>query len=95
MPVYYESHLLAVRGYKHRIKKHSSLDAAKRYVLRSIRPDSSRPAWIIRVDTAGKGQRNSLPGQYEVHTDPFTGKVGLYIRRARPNRLSSKPIRTL
>ena len=95
MTVYYESHLLGVRGYKHRIKKHSSLTAAKKYILRSIKSGSSRPAWIVRVDTDGKGQRNMLPGQYEVHTDIFTGKTGLYIRKSRPNRLSSKPVMVL
>ena len=94
MAIHYESYLIGVQGYKGRTEKHSSLDAAKRHILRNIKPGTSRPAWIFRVDNSGKGQRNQLPGQYEVHKDS-SGVVGLYIRRPRPNRLSSKPVMTL
>lgn len=94
MAVHYESYLIGVREYKNRTKRHSTLDAAKKHILRSIKPGTHRPAWIFRVDSDGKGQRTSLPGQYEVWQDA-SGIVGLYIRRARPNRLSSKPIMTL
>ena len=94
MAVHYESYLIGVAGYKGRTRRHSTLDAAKKHILRSIKPGTHRPAWIFRVDTAGKGQRMSLPGQYEVWRDA-SGIVGLYIRRVRPNRLSAKPIMTL
>ena len=95
MAIKYESYLIGSQGYKGRSKIHSSLDVAKRYILQSIKLGSSRAAWITRIDTEGKGQRNKLPGQYEVHRDWETGKVGLYVRRVRPNRLSSKPVMTL
>jgi len=88
----YKTMKLGVRQYKNQTKNHTTLNAAKRYLLNTLERD--RPAWIFRL---GNGKERMLPGQYEVWSpQPMFGikKKGLYVRNRRTGSLGLKPIMT-
>ena len=84
----YRAVQLGVLNLKHKETMHSTLERAKRHLLRTLK--LHQPGWIIRVSGS---QERKLPGQYEVHRMVETGlKPALYLRRDKPNRLGMKPI---
>ena len=84
----YKAVQIGVRNLKNKETMHSTLEQAKRHLLRTLKPH--QPGWIVRVSG---GKEHMLPGQYEVHEMLETGfKPALYLRKDKPNRLGRKPI---